>query len=186
MRKTFNPEKKKNLSSRWRQRMLPPYETLKRLGIKSSDTVADIGCGTGYFSIPASEYVDDNPVYALDISVEMLNELRNRSQTKKIITVNTEPYDFKIDDNSITFALLVSVLHEIDDTGRFINEIKRVLKKDGRLAIVEWHKTTLDFGPILEHKISPDEVNHLFKEHFNLIDNFNFNDYFYGCVLVVK
>lgn len=166
--------------------MLPPYETLKRLGINGSDSVADIGCGTGYFSIPASEFVDDNPVFALDISAEMLRELRNRSQTKKIITVNTEPYDFKIKDDSITFALVVSLLHEIDDINRFMDEINRILKKDGRLAIIEWQKTNLDLGPALENKFSCNEIVELCKKHFKLLNSFDLNDYFYGCVFTTN
>lgn len=182
MRIRFDPKRKAILTSRWRKKMLPPYEVLKKLGIKSNDIVADIGCGPGYFTIPASEYIDDSQVYALDISKDMLKHLNSINQSKKIITVNTEPYNFKLPDKTVTFALLVSVIHEIDDLNRFIEEVSRILKNDGRFAIVEWQKKKLDLGPVPEHKFSPEEIIKICKPHFKHLKTIDFNDYFYGCV----
>lgn len=184
MRITFDPERKNILMSRWRKRMLPPYDVLKRLGIKSNDIVADIGCGPGFFTLPASEYADDGLVYGLDLSTDMLKTLKSQSGAAKIKTVQTESYDMKLPDATVTFALLSSVIHEIDDIPRFLTEIKRIMVKDGRLAIIEWQKKELDMGPSPEHKFSPTELIKAIEPYFSHFKTINFNDYYYGCIFI--
>lgn len=69
----------------------------------------------GYFSIPAAEILTDrNKVFALDTSEEMLAKVGKRALVagvSNVVTINTEEYDLKLPDDSITFALLVNVLH---------------------------------------------------------------------------
>lgn len=182
MRITFDPKRKEILTSRWRKKMLPPYEVLKKLGIKSNDIVADIGCGPGYFTIPASEYLDNTKIYALDISEDMLNHLKSINQSEKIVAVKTEPYNLKLPNKTVTFALLVSVIHEIDNLDKFIGEINRILKVNGRFAIIEWQKTKLDLGPAFQHKFSPEEIIEICHKQFKHIKTIDFNEYFYGCI----
>jgi len=69
-----------------------------------------------------------------------------------VVTINTEEYDLELPYDSITFVLLVNVLHEIDDRKRFIGEIKRIFKPDGRLAVVEWKKENIEIGPSAGHQ----------------------------------
>ena len=186
MANLFEPERKFILESKWRQKMLPPYEILKKLGIKSSDTVADIGCGIGYFSIPASEYLDGNPVYALDIQDEMLEEIKKRIGRKNIIAIKNEPYDLKLDDESVDFAIMVTVIHEIDDKQRFLKEISRILKPAGRLAVVDWQKAELNIGPPVSHKYSPEDLMEIFTDRFVHIKTLYFNDFFYGVLFTKR
>ena len=85
----FNPNNKKKLDNDWRRENLPPVETLKKLGIKTTDSVADIGCGIGYFTIPAAQMIGDNSAYALDTSPEMLAEVELRSTAAGIKNIET-------------------------------------------------------------------------------------------------
>ncbi|HPQ47651.1 MAG TPA: class I SAM-dependent methyltransferase [Clostridia bacterium] len=182
MANLFEPERKFVLESKWRQKMLPPYEVLKKLGIKSTDTVADIGCGIGYFSIPASEYTDGNVVYALDLQDEMLEEIKRRIGSKNIIVVKNEPYDLRLSDESVDFAIMVTVIHEIDDKQRFLREVRRILKQDGRLAVVDWQKTDLNIGPPVSHKFSPEDLVAIFNDTFIHSKTIDFNEFFYGVI----
>lgn len=183
----FDSTNKSKLDNDWRRQNLPPNKTLERLGLKPFDTVADIGCGIGYFSIPAAEMLTDrNKVFALDTSEEMLAEVEKRALVggvTNVITINTEEYDLKLPDDSITFAVLVNVLHEINDRKRFIGEIKRILKQEGRLAVVEWKKEEMEIGPPVGHRIGFDETARLISaEGLYRIDEIEFAGAFYGIV----
>ena len=114
-----------------------PRETLTKLGLKSSDVFADIGCGIGYFTIPAAEIVGSQTVYALDTVSEMLAEVKQRAADAgltNIVITQTGEYDLKLTDGLVSFALMVNVIHEIDDKLLFLSEIHRILKPGGTLS----------------------------------------------------
>lgn len=72
-----------------RRELLPPEETLLRLGLKGADSIADIGCGIGYFTLSAARIVgSDGKVYGLNIRMEMLEETAGR--LAKTILINVE------------------------------------------------------------------------------------------------
>jgi ubiquinone/menaquinone biosynthesis C-methylase UbiE len=183
----FDPANKNKLDNEWRRQKMPPLQTLEKLGLNSSDTVADIGCGIGYFSIPAAEMLNKGlKVYALDTSKEMLDELKKRAKlanVSNILTIETDEYNLKLADKTITFAFMANVIHEIEDKSKFIQEISRKIKMGGRLAIIEWEKKNMQSGPPIEHRIDYIEAIELFVcEGFILEKKLNFGEEFYGLV----
>ena len=81
--RVFNPANKAMLESPERYKILPPFKTLKVMCLKEDDIMIDIGCGTGYFTLPASEITGPSGrVIGVDISEEMLNEVRNKINGK--------------------------------------------------------------------------------------------------------
>lgn len=186
----FNLVNKSKLDNEWRREVLPPTKVLESLGLEQNDTVADMGCGIGYFTIPAAELTVQNKVYALDISEEMLAEAERMariSDVKNIVTVQTEEYDFKLPDAGVSFGLLVNVIHEVDNKERLLAEASRILKIGGKLAIVEWDKTQTEFGPPIEHRISREEVKRLLNNAcFEIIREQDFNGIFYGITALKK
>ncbi|WBW95593.1 class I SAM-dependent methyltransferase [Oceanirhabdus sp. W0125-5] len=184
----FNPINKKKLDNEWRREVFPPKKTLELLGIEKNDTIADIGCGIGYFTIPAAEIVDiNNRIYGLDISQEMLDEVEIKAESlgiKNITNVKTDEYDLKLPDNSVSFGLMVNVLHEIEDKERLLKEINRITKENGKLAIIEWKKKETKMGPPVHHRISKDEVIKLCQNNnLNVEKEFEWADSFYGVVV---
>ena len=178
----FNIKDMKKLDSPQRRKMLPPKKTLEELGLKKGNTVADIGCGIGYFTIPASEVVSPNPVFALDPSQEMLDYLMANNTSENIMPIKTNAYDFKIEESSVDFALMSNVFHEIDDKDRFVHEISRIIKTGGSLAIIEWQKKDMEKGPDLAHRISPGELTEFFKSGFEIEKVIDFAGILYGAV----
>ena len=72
----FDAKNKHKLDNETRRKMLPPEQTLLSLGLKEGDIMADIGCGIGYFAVPASKIVGKSgKVFAMDILPEMLEEV---------------------------------------------------------------------------------------------------------------
>jgi ubiquinone/menaquinone biosynthesis C-methylase UbiE len=151
------------------------------------DTAADIGSGTGYFTIPMAKTVDPaNKVYALDISEEMLLEVGKRAgeaDVKNIVAIHTNEYDLKLNDDTVSYSLMVNVLHEIEDKERFIKEVKRITKKEGKIAIIEWVKKQTDMGPPVEERLDKNTVKTLLEIiGFQIIIEAEFADRFYAAV----
>jgi len=171
------------LDSPERRKMLPPEETLFKAGLTKNDIFIDIGCGIGYFSIPASKIVGSKgKVFALDTSNEMLEELNkriNENEIENIVPILTKDYDFKIDSEIGTFALMSNVLHEVDDKLFFLNETNRVLKIEGKLCIIEWQKKETEKGPPVKDRLKELEVNELLDQtNFKLLDSYSIADNF--------
>lgn len=178
MAKLDNPERRK---------LLPPGKTLIDLGLRKGDILLDIGAGIGYFSIPALEIVGDKgKVIAVDTSDEMIEELTHRAaeaQIKNIAVVKSDEYDFGIEEETIDFALMCHVLHEVDDRKMLLSSAHEILRKDGVIAIIEWRKEETGFGPPLEYRIDSSEaINMLEEVGFHDIRAENQSKYFYTVV----
>lgn len=183
----FDPKNKKKLDNEWRREVLPPIKTLEALGLQNNDIVADIGCGIGYFTIPITDIVSrENKIFGLDTSEEMLEETEKRAllaEVSNVITINTKEYDLKLPSESVTFALVVNVLHEIEDKNKFLIEVSRILKPEGKIAIIEWEKEIMDFGPPVDHRLDKVELNEILTSNgFRLNNNMSFTNAFYGLV----
>lgn len=181
----FNEKNMKKLDNPRRRKILPPYETLLKVGLKEGNIMADIGCGIGYFSIPASKIVGENgKVYALDISDQMINEINlkiNENKISNIIPIITLENDLKVDDGIIDFAFVCTVLHEANDIDKFISQIFKKIIPGGKIVIVEWEKSNRDFGPSFDHCLDTDKVsNTLDKHNFNSIKTVNIGKHFYA------
>lgn len=181
----FNIKSKSKLDNEWRRENLPPEATLLNLGLTTGDSMADIGCGIGYFTIPGAQIVN-NKVFALDTSEEMLEEVNRRmgaAGLANVTTLKTGEYDLKIPSDSVSFALIALVLHEIDDKKRMITEIHRILKPNGRIAVIEWIKEDTEMGPPCAHRIGKEDLNALFiAEKFEVIEKKEFATVFYGNI----
>ncbi len=178
----FDPRNLKKLEER--KKILPPEEILRELGLAEGETMIDVGAGAGYFSLPAAGIVGaSGRILAVDTSREMLDELASRAGeagAKNIETALSSEYETGIPGESADFALLSTVLHEVEDRPRFLNEVRRTLKKGGRLAIVEWIRKPMEKGPPVNDRIDASEASEALKQlDFSDIRARNYNDFFY-------
>ena len=179
----FDVNNMNRLDSPERRKILPPEETLINAGLAKNDIFIDIGCGIGYFSIAASIIIGPKgKVFALDTSSEMLEELNRRiidKKIKNILPILTKDYDFKIDSEIGTFALMSNVLHEVDDKVIFLKETNKVLKTQGKLCVIEWQKKETEKGPPIKDRLSELQVNELLDQtNFKLLDSYPIGDNF--------
>jgi ubiquinone/menaquinone biosynthesis C-methylase UbiE len=183
----FDARNMSRLDDAKRRTLLPAREILLEAGLKSGHTFLDVGAGTGYFTFPASEIVEEKgKVIAADISDEMIRELEARVLTKAAHNIEirkSEEYDIMIDEGIADLALMCAVLHEIDDKPRFLSNLKKALKPAGRLCVMEWQKRAMEMGPPLQERLELGETSELLtKIGFEVVKEKEYNDVFY-CVI---
>ena len=110
-----------------------------RSGIKEGDYVLDYGCGPGFVTIPAAKIVgSQGMVYALDIHPAALIIIKKKIKKHKLKNVKpiiTED-ETGLPDESIDITLLFNVIFMIKNQEKLIDELHRILKKDGIISIV--------------------------------------------------
>ena len=168
---------------------------LKKVGLKSGQTVLDFGCRVGHYAIPAAFVVGSKGVvYAVDKEQQALNELQQKTihlNLKNIRAINTSgqtTLDFE--SESIDVVLFYDILHyhEKKEREKLYVEAYRVLKQDGLFSVYPKH--TLGDNPIMEFwNLSSGQIkqeiqssNFVFEEkHCGLISHDDgLNE---GCVL---
>ncbi len=137
-------------------KLLPP------LKIKPGDVVADIGAGSGYYTIKLAELVGPRgKVYAVDIQPEMLAIIKNRVKAAKLANVetiqNTET-ELKLPPNSTDLILLVDVYHEFAYPYEMTVEMVKALKPGGRMVFVEFRMEDEKVPILTVHKMAEKQV----------------------------
>lgn len=176
-------EKIKKYESKERLEELNPKKTLERLGFREGSILCDIGAGTGIFSFPATE-LSKNDIYALDVSDKMLELLEERKKSKGIKNLKigkVENNILPVSDSTCDLAIMVTVLHHIEEKQLMFSEVRRVLKPGGKLTIVEFYKREAEMGPPKNIRISEDELIEIGKENgLEVISEYSFGENFYS------
>ncbi|SEJ48220.1 Methyltransferase domain-containing protein [Propionispira arboris] len=185
----FNPANQHKLDNPERRKLLPPEETLSRFGLAEGDSIADIGCGTGYFTLSAARVVGtQGKVYALDIMPEMLEIARAKAKEKNfknIEFIETKETDFILPDAAVERALACLVVHEADDPIAFFQEVKRILQIGGHFYIIEWtRQENSKMGPPLEHRIDGKALATVLEQAgFQNVEQFELNSEMYAIIV---
>lgn len=158
----FDVREKQILLSEEREAILQPEKLLTALGLKPGHTMADIGCGPGFFTLPAARIVGEfGRVLAGDIQGEMLTAVRSRATEAgldNVRVVKTGEVEIPIVPESCDFVLLAFVLNEIEHRATFLHRAARLLKPSGQLAVLEWQNREQVSGPPLSERIPREDL----------------------------
>ncbi len=139
-----------------------PEELLDLLGINEGDVVADIGAGVGFFSLRAAERVGrTGKVLAVDVQPEMIDGLK--MMMKKFGHDNIVPILGNVDDpklpaDSVDHVLIVIAYHEFSHPAEMMRHVRKAMKRDGQMLIVEYKAEDLDSRVQPLHKMSEAEI----------------------------
>ena len=163
---------------------------IDRLEIKEGMFVGDFGCGTGYFSFPLAKKVGlSGCVYALDILQEKLETVDSEARVLGLSNIITKRANLeliggsKLEEESLDWVCLVNMLFQNKNKKLVLDETKRVLKKGGKVLVVEWNNNNF-FGPEKQIRVFQDEISKLALDcGLSLIQEIPVSDFHYGLVL---
>lgn len=128
------------MESRLRRWLMPPKKALLAAGVVRGQTVLEVGCGTGFFTLPASEMIGENgQLIAMDPLAGYVDRVKNKVQDagpNNVQVVRRDALDTKVDTASVDLVLLFGVLpYPTLPLNRLLPEMHRVLKAQGTLAV---------------------------------------------------
>jgi len=126
-------------------------------GLKEGDVVLEVGCGPGFFTLPASKIVGDNGfIYTIDINpfaIKKVDKKIQKAGVKNVKAIVVDVTKTSLEDASVDHTFFFGVIHSLmnilDDT---LNEMHRILKVEGTLVIQKSRKSTTDIIKLVTAK----------------------------------
>jgi ubiquinone/menaquinone biosynthesis C-methylase UbiE/phosphohistidine phosphatase SixA len=164
-----------------------PAQVVSALRLREGDSVADVGAGSGYFTLRLAGAVGaGGRVHAVDISRDMLSHLEQRVRAAGVPNVDlilAKPDDPLLAPGSVDLVFICDTWHHIDDRVRYLATLTRALKPGARVAIVDFYPRELPVGPPPSMKLSRDQVVGEFAAAgFHVAEEHDFLDYQYFLV----
>jgi len=139
-----------------------PSKAIAALGVTAGQVVADVGAGSGYYTVRLAERVGPTGrVFATDIQPEMLSLLRARVARARLDNVElvlSADADPRLPEGLFDLVLMVDVYHELARPQEVLRKLRASLKPDGRLVLVEFRKESAWVPIREEHKMSVKEA----------------------------
>src|ERR1035437_2169234 len=164
-----------------------PLKNLKALGLREDDIVADLGAGTGYYTLAAGAIVTRGKVYAVELQKDFLETIKNKIKEAylgnvEIIWGNVEKIGgTKIGDSVVDVVIASNILFQVEDKDKFIEEIKRILKPKGRVLLIDWSEASIMGTTAI---IPKNKAREMFeKKGFVLGREIDAGDHHYGMIL---
>lgn len=166
-----------------------PISNLKFFDLSHDMIVADLGAGTGFYTLSVAPLVSKGKVYAIDINKDFLKTIANTSVEKKIKNIEILHADLEVKGNSklkdslIDRAIISNILFMISDRKSFLKEANRILKDGGKVLFIDFDPNS----PVLKntkHKtLTKDEARKIFEDaSFVYERDFMTGDHHYGMI----
>lgn len=161
-----------------RQREEDCSTLLEALHLKPGQTICDMGCGNGFYTLQMAKLVGDSgQVIGVDIQPEMLHMLEERAKEagiKNIKTVEGSPVDPRLQPASVDLILLVDVYHEFAYPEQMLAAMRQSLKPGGRLALAEFRREDRNVPIKLLHKMTKKQILKEYEPNgFRLVEEFD-------------
>ena len=139
-----------------------PDQIMDAMGIADASVVADIGAGSGWFTIRLARRVGPQGlVYAEDVQSAMISAISRRAAREGLSNVRPRlglKNDPRLPEGSLDAALVVDAYHEIENRVAVLSSLARALKPQGRIGVVDFKLDGTGPGPSPEERVSPDVV----------------------------
>lgn len=154
-----------------------PKHNIEQFMLGEGSKVADLGAGSGHYTIAAAKAVGDSgKVFAVDVQKDLLERISALAKEEKLHNVSTVWGNIdklggsKIRDGSVDAAIVSNVFFQLDDKEEAIREVGRILRSGGKVMFVDWTDSFGGLGPPAEDIVTEDEVKMLFSKHGFVVD----------------
>jgi ubiquinone/menaquinone biosynthesis C-methylase UbiE len=145
-----------------------PKKILYSIGLKPGLQFIDIGCGIGFFTIPAAKIVgNEGRVYALDINEEAIGVIKKLAEKEGLNNLTSrvgkaEKVTFCNYCADIVFFGIN--LHDFANPEKVLINAKKMLKSQGRLIVLDWKKESMEIGPPMDIRFDKQKAMDLIRE----------------------
>lgn len=167
-----------------------PSQIIDMLELRDGMQVADLGSGSGFYSLAASKAVSPSgAVFAIDIQKELLDRLKDEASRHNAHNITTiwgnaeEREGTRLREDSIDVVVLANTLFQIPNKEGALQEMSRILKSKGRVLLVEWTGSFGGLGPQADQVITQEAAQQLFESHgYTLISSTPAGDNHYALI----
>lgn len=167
-----------------------PTRNLLQCGDITGLCVADLGSGSGFYTLASAERVGNQGlVYCIDIQKNLLDKINSEANILKFRNIHYIVGDIekaggtKLADNTVNLAIASNVIFQLENRGEFINEISRILKPGGRVLFIDWLSSFNNFGPHKNHIVPESHIRDLFERYgFKLKERIDAGEHHYGII----
>ncbi len=150
-----------------RRKWQNPEVILANIGLKAGLIFMDIGCGGGFFALPAARVVGESgKVYGIDTNAESINELRELASREGLnnleLTVG-KAEDVVLCESCADIVFFGIVLHDFENPAKVLQNAKKMLNPAGRLINLDWKKISTQLGPPLQRRFSKEKSAQLIE-----------------------
>jgi ubiquinone/menaquinone biosynthesis C-methylase UbiE len=170
-----------------------PERNVTAFSIEPGMKVADFGAGSGAYTLAIAERLSGSgTVYAVDIQKDLLRRIKNEANHRRLHGVEVvwgdldRPGHSKIANHSLDLVLMSNLLFQLHDRDAAFKEARRVLKRTGRLVVIDWNESYGGLGPTREHVCDrTTAIAHARTAGFGLHKEFEAGAHHYGLIFVV-
>lgn len=161
----------KNFESADRNEWQKPEEVIRFLGELKNKTIIDIGAGTGYFEFKMNE--PSAKIIAGDVDERFIKYIDERIVSEKKTNISSRKAEYEkppVTEQEADIVFMVDVYHHIENRKEYFSMVKKGLKPNGEMVIVDFKKGDFEHGPPNDMKIEPQIViNEMKLAGFNLV-----------------
>ncbi|MCD6589964.1 class I SAM-dependent methyltransferase [Candidatus Woesearchaeota archaeon] len=166
-----------------------PDQIIEAIALRPGQSVADIGSGGGYFSLRFAKIVgEEGRVYAVDTKPEFLEYVKNSAKEKglnNVIPTLVSGDKLGLPEKSLDLIFMRNVTHHLPNRVKYFKSLKRFLKPDGRIAIIDYKKgKILTFHRLFGHYVPKETIiqemkkaGYLLEKEFNFLPEQHFTIY---------
>lgn len=169
---------------------LDPQHNIEQFNLSEGMTVADLGSGSGFYTIETAKVVgSEGRVYAVDVQKDLLDKVKNSAEIEGFHNIEVIWGDLdkvggtKLAESSVDAVIVSNILFQLEDKNNFLSEIKRILKPNGRILVIDWTDSFGGIGPEANAVFIEQEAEELFIKNGYVVERkIEAGDNHYGII----
>lgn len=170
-----------------------PEENLKYLDLHANMIVADLGAGTGFYTILLAQMFPSLKIYAFDINPHFLKTIKHKAYDLHLDNIEYIPCDLeefhstKLKDNLVDRIVISNIFFQLENKENFIKEVNRILKPNGKILFVDFVPHSQIVTKVKDKVLSKEQVLEFFTKNNFILDKEIFTgEHHYGMILIKK